>query len=189
VTENATAQATALTVNLGQDIEQLGRQLEIPIAPLPNSGKARRKIELRDYQDEVIAAFDREVAAGRKSIALVAPTGAGKTVILSDIGRRAREQGRSVLVLAHRREIIAPRPTRSLPTTAFGPASFRPALIPGRLNGCRLHRSARYGPEHFGATPCCARTPICLSLMNVITRRRAPIGRSSNNIPTRSCWV
>lgn len=68
--------------------------------------KARRAIELRDYQQDVIAAFDREVAAGRKSILLVAPTGAGKTVILSDVARQYRSAGRSVLVLAHRREII-----------------------------------------------------------------------------------
>jgi DNA repair protein RadD len=102
VIKNATAQATALTVNLGQDLEQLGRRLESPIAPLHSS----RNIELRDYQHQVIAAFDREVAACRKRIALVAPTGAGKTVILADIARRYRSTGRSVLVLAHRREII-----------------------------------------------------------------------------------
>jgi len=112
VDKNAEAQATALSVNLGRDFEQLGRQLDTQIAPLPNSGNSdhpvdtRRTIELRDYQDEVIAAFDREIAAGRKSILLVAPTGAGKTVILSDIARRYRSAGRSVLVLAHRREII-----------------------------------------------------------------------------------
>jgi DNA repair protein RadD len=66
-----------------------------------------RNIELRDYQREVIAAFDREVAAGRESIVLTAPTGSGKTVILADIARRYRSAGRSVLVLAHRREIIS----------------------------------------------------------------------------------
>src|ERR1700682_4616670 len=63
-------------------------------------------LELRDYQHDVSADFDREVAAGRKSIALVAPCGAGKTLILADIARRYRSAGRSVLVLAHRREII-----------------------------------------------------------------------------------
>jgi len=68
--------------------------------------QASRAIELRDYQQDVIAAFEREVAAGSKSILLVAPTGAGKTVILSDVARRYRSAGRSVLVLAHRREII-----------------------------------------------------------------------------------
>ena len=59
---------------------------------------------LRPYQTEVIERFHGAVAAGRKRIILVAPTGSGKTIIGSDIIRRARK---SVLVLAHRREIIA----------------------------------------------------------------------------------
>lgn len=62
--------------------------------------------ELRDYQHNVIAAFDREFAAGSRRVLLIAPTGAGKTVILADIARRYRSSGRSVLVLAHRSEII-----------------------------------------------------------------------------------
>jgi superfamily II DNA or RNA helicase len=63
-------------------------------------------IELRDYQHAVIAAFEREIAAGSRRILLVAPTGSGKTVIGAEIIRRARTQDKSVLVLAHRREII-----------------------------------------------------------------------------------
>src|SRR5215211_588214 len=62
--------------------------------------------ELRPYQDDVVAAFEREVAAGCRRIILVAPTGAGKTVIGSEIIRRARADGKHVLILAHRREII-----------------------------------------------------------------------------------
>jgi superfamily II DNA or RNA helicase len=64
-------------------------------------------IELRDYQHAVIAAFEREIAAGCKRILLAAPTGSGKTVICAEIIRRARGHDHSVLVLAHRREIIA----------------------------------------------------------------------------------
>jgi DNA repair protein RadD len=62
---------------------------------------------LRSYQEEVIAGFEREVAAGRRRIMLVAPTGAGKTVIASANIGAARRQSKRVLVLAHRREIIA----------------------------------------------------------------------------------
>jgi superfamily II DNA or RNA helicase len=64
-------------------------------------------MELRPYQTDVIADFEREVAAGRKRILLVAPTASGKTVIGSEIIRRHVAQHRSVLVLAHRREIIS----------------------------------------------------------------------------------
>jgi len=55
---------------------------------------------------DVIAAFDRAVAAGYKRILLVAPTGSGKTLVAAEIIRRARVQDQSSLVLAHRREII-----------------------------------------------------------------------------------
>ena len=64
-------------------------------------------MDLRAYQAEVIDAFGHEVAKGRRRVILVAPTGAGKTIIASEIIRAEAELQRSVLVLAHRREIIA----------------------------------------------------------------------------------
>ena len=62
--------------------------------------------ELRPYQRDVIAEFDRTRESKRRII-LVAPTGAGKTVIGADIIRSFVRTAKSVLVLAHRREIIA----------------------------------------------------------------------------------
>jgi DNA repair protein RadD len=62
--------------------------------------------ELRPYQTDVVGEYDRTVAAGRKRIMLVAPTGSGKTIVASAIIARAVERHQSVLVLAHRREII-----------------------------------------------------------------------------------
>jgi superfamily II DNA or RNA helicase len=63
-------------------------------------------MDLRDYQIKVIEDFQREVAAGKKRIILVAPTGSGKTVIASAIIKLFIERRRGVLVVAHRREII-----------------------------------------------------------------------------------
>jgi superfamily II DNA or RNA helicase len=63
-------------------------------------------MELRPYQADVITAFGHEVAKGRRRIILVAPTGAGKTVIASEIIQAEISLCRRVLVLAHRREII-----------------------------------------------------------------------------------
>jgi DNA repair protein RadD len=55
---------------------------------------------------DVIAAFYRAAADGKKRIILVAPTGSGKTVIAAAIIGAARSAYRKVVVLAHRREII-----------------------------------------------------------------------------------
>jgi superfamily II DNA or RNA helicase len=63
-------------------------------------------IELRPYQADVIAEFDRAVAAGQKRIILVSPTGSGKTVIASAIIKSAVAARQNVLMLGHRREII-----------------------------------------------------------------------------------
>ena len=62
--------------------------------------------ELRPYQKEVIDRFEAGVAEGKQRQIIVAPTGAGKTVIAADIIRRYSEASKHVLVLAHRREIV-----------------------------------------------------------------------------------
>jgi DNA repair protein RadD len=65
--------------------------------------------ELRDYQLDVIAKVDRHIAEGARRIILVAPTGAGKTILATAIiGSTASGDtvDKRVLVLAHTREII-----------------------------------------------------------------------------------
>jgi superfamily II DNA or RNA helicase len=63
-------------------------------------------MDLRDYQVKVIDDFEHEIAAGKRRIILVAPTGSGKTVIASAIIKLFIKRRRGVLVVAHRREII-----------------------------------------------------------------------------------
>ena len=63
--------------------------------------------ELRPYQSDVIEEFHGAVTAGSKRIILVSPTGSGKTIIAANIIRTITRAQKSVLVLAHRREIIA----------------------------------------------------------------------------------
>ena len=58
------------------------------------------------YQQDVIAKFDRAVAFGQLHVIIVAPTGAGKTIIAAEIIKRKISAGQKVLVLAHTREII-----------------------------------------------------------------------------------
>ena len=61
---------------------------------------------LRGYQREVIARVEAEIAAGKRRLLVVAPTGSGKTVIVADLIAEAAKAGRRVLVIAHRGEII-----------------------------------------------------------------------------------
>lgn len=63
-------------------------------------------MELRAYQTEAVEAAREELRAGKRRVLVVCPTGGGKTVIASDIIRRAVERQSRVLFLAHRRELI-----------------------------------------------------------------------------------
>jgi DNA repair protein RadD len=61
---------------------------------------------LHAFQVDVTAKIDAEIAAGRKRILLVAPTGSGKTVIAADFMRREAARRQRILFLAHRRELV-----------------------------------------------------------------------------------
>ena len=61
---------------------------------------------LREYQQDVVAEFERLVAAGVRRIIIVAPTGSGKTIIFSEIIRRARAAFKRSGVIAHRDELL-----------------------------------------------------------------------------------
>jgi DNA repair protein RadD len=63
-------------------------------------------IDLRPYQLDVIAEYERSVETGQRKIVLVAPTGSGKTVIAAAIIARAVEKGHRVVILSHRTEIV-----------------------------------------------------------------------------------
>lgn len=62
--------------------------------------------KLRDYQEEAIADTYREWGAGNRFVVLVMPTGSGKSVTLAEIARREQARGQTVLILAHRQELI-----------------------------------------------------------------------------------
>ena len=64
-------------------------------------------IQLRSYQVNVIAELDRVIDSGKRRVIIVAPTGAGKTIIGAAVIKKAIDAGQNVLVLAHTREIIA----------------------------------------------------------------------------------
>lgn len=62
-------------------------------------------MNLRPYQQSAVEAA-RDSFARHKSVLLVAATGTGKTVVMSDIIKRALIKGRRTIVIAHREELI-----------------------------------------------------------------------------------
>ena len=62
------------------------------------------RFQLRDYQREAISAVVSARKSGVRRMVVVLPTGAGKTVIFSELVRLAK---RPVLVLAHRGELVS----------------------------------------------------------------------------------
>jgi len=63
-------------------------------------------IRLYDYQDTLLNDTLCEYKRGSKSVVMVLPCGGGKTVIFSDIARRANAKGNSVIICTHRQEIL-----------------------------------------------------------------------------------
>lgn len=102
--ENASAPATENAVSEGRNVERSGERLNVADSKSKNESQAAP--ELRPYQRDVINRVDAAISEGKRRIILVAPTGAGKTVISAEIIRRANMAGRRSLVLAHRREIV-----------------------------------------------------------------------------------
>jgi superfamily II DNA or RNA helicase len=63
-------------------------------------------MKLHPYQVELVAEYERKVAEGIRRIIIVAPTGAGKTVIAAEIIKRAIAKSQRILFIAHRDELL-----------------------------------------------------------------------------------
>jgi DNA repair protein RadD len=61
---------------------------------------------LRTYQSDLVAEYERKVAADIRHILIVAPTGGGKTVIVSEIIKRATAAYKQILFIAHRDDLL-----------------------------------------------------------------------------------
>lgn len=64
-------------------------------------------LKLRDYQDQSVRAIVGAWQRGMRRPAIVLPTGTGKTVVFSALGRMVNEAGGRFGVLAHRDELIS----------------------------------------------------------------------------------
>jgi superfamily II DNA or RNA helicase len=63
-------------------------------------------MQLRPYQVQAIDDIRQAMIDGARSVLLQLPTGAGKTVIFSQITAACRDKGHRALILVHRRELI-----------------------------------------------------------------------------------
>ncbi|EAF8771712.1 DEAD/DEAH box helicase [Listeria monocytogenes] len=63
-------------------------------------------MQLRDYQEEARQAIHNEWNKGMKRTLLVLPTGCGKTIVFSSVIADLVREGKRVLVLAHRSELL-----------------------------------------------------------------------------------
>lgn len=63
-------------------------------------------MELREYQSEIYNGVIREFLNGHKRVLVVAPCGAGKSFLFAAMCAGAAQKNNSVLVLAHRHELI-----------------------------------------------------------------------------------
>ncbi|PEF28254.1 helicase [Bacillus thuringiensis] len=62
--------------------------------------------QLHNYQKKLVEKTRKAYMEGFKSPCVVAPCGAGKSVIISDIARMTTNNGKQVLFLVHRKELI-----------------------------------------------------------------------------------
>ncbi len=71
-----------------------------------NSIPKTPKLELRDYQKQVIREIYKHYENGVKSVMLVSPTGSGKTLTTTHIIRDAVRRGVRVLFIIHREPLV-----------------------------------------------------------------------------------
>ena len=68
--------------------------------------KNMNNMTLRPYQQEARDAILRQWEQGFQKTLLVLPTGCGKTIVFASVTEECVRQGRRVLILAHRGELL-----------------------------------------------------------------------------------
>jgi hypothetical protein len=116
--------------------------------------------ELRPYQIEAVADFNREREAGKRRIMLVAPTGSGKTINATTIIKQYVDTWKNALALSHRLEKFR-RQAPSCTTKIFRTGSSKPDFHRDRLSACRSHPSRRYTRVRFARIGWTYRLLIC----------------------------
>ena len=113
---------------------------------------------LRPYQQEAVDAVFREWET-RRSTLIVIPTGGGKTIIFSGVIERCVREGKRVLVLAHRGELLEQAADKLKKSTGLACAvekaeqsclgSFFRVVVGSVQTLQREKRLHQFDPDHF----------------------------------------
>ena len=116
-------------------------------------------MQLRPYQQEAREAVQAEWASGRKRTLLVLPTGCGKTIVFSKIIEDQVKEGKRVLVLAHRSELLEQASDKLKTATGLGTAlekaehsslgSWYRVVVGSVQTMQREKRLAKFPPNYF----------------------------------------
>lgn len=77
--------------------------------------------KLRDYQQELVSQIFASWKSGNRKVMLQLPTGAGKTIIFAAITNEFLKQGKRVMIIAHRKELITQAADKIRSTTKIQP--------------------------------------------------------------------
>ena len=141
---------------------------------------------LRPYQVGTLTEIDQVIAAGKRRPIVVAPTGAGKTVIAAAIIKSAVDKGQQLLVLAHTREIIK-QTSEKLFANDIEHGIIQAGFMtrPDALGAGRIGADAM-GQGHADAAHGITGRSICSSSTRHTIAPPTPTGRSSTPIPRPS---
>ena len=79
-------------------------------------------MELRPYQSEAKQAIFSQWDQGKKKTLLVLPTGCGKTIVFAKVTEECVRQGKRVLIMAHRGELLEQAADKIMKATGLGSA-------------------------------------------------------------------
>ena len=112
---------------------------------------------LYPYQEKAVEAINAEWQKGFKKTLLILPTGCGKTTVFSEIIDQHYTQGKKVLMLAHREELLTQAHDRIYSFTGYRPeidkaekiADTSSQIVIASVQTLRTKRLERYQRDNF----------------------------------------
>lgn len=116
-------------------------------------------MELRPYQSEAKQAIFNQWDQGKKKTLLVLPTGCGKTIVFAKVTEDCVRQGKRVLIMAHRGELLDQAADKIMQATGLGSAvekaeesclgSWYRIVVGSVQSLTRPQRLAKFKPDYF----------------------------------------